>query len=96
MNIRNDLQQIQQVTAENQVEKPSSTAAASAAASTSATNDQAHLSGAASLASHAASLPDVRADKIQSVQSAIAGGSYSVSAYDVADSVMKHMMNNQG
>ena len=95
MNVRNDLQHIQQVTGENQVsavEKPPSIGATSP----SATSDQTHLSGAASLASHTASLPDVRADKVQSVQAAIASGSYSVSSSDVAASLIQHMTQTTG
>lgn len=95
MNVRNDLQPIQPVTGENQVsagEKPLSAGATSAPAS----GDQTHLSGAASLASHAASLPDVRTDKVQSVQAAIAAGSYSVSSSDVAASLIQHMTQKTG
>lgn len=95
MNVRNDLQHIQPVAGENQVsavEKPPSDAATSAPAA----GDQAHLSGAASLASHAASLPDIRPDRVQSVQAAIASGSYNISSSDVADSLMQHMIGSQG
>jgi len=96
MNVRNDLQPVQPIAGDNQlsvVEKPS----AAANPSTSAVSaDQAHLSGAASLISHAASLSDVRAEKVQSVQAAIANGSYSVSSSDVARSLMDHMLGNQG
>jgi flagellar biosynthesis anti-sigma factor FlgM len=95
MNIRNDLQSIQPIAGENQVsavEKPPSAASASPAA---AGADYAQLSGAASLASHAASLPDIRAEKVQSVQAAIANGAYNVSSTDVAGSLMNHMLGSR-
>ena len=57
--------------------------------------EEAHLSSAASLASHAASLPDVRTEKVQSVQAAIASGGYNISASDVANSLMGHMLSNK-
>ena len=94
MNIRNDLQSVQPIPAETQVsgvDKPSSISSATAATIDS---DQTHLSSAASLISHAASLPEVRMEKVQSVQAAIASGSYGVSASDVAHSLMSHMLGN--
>jgi flagellar biosynthesis anti-sigma factor FlgM len=94
MNIRNDLQSVQPIPAETQVsgvDKPSSISSATAATTDS---DQTHLSSASSLVSHAVSLPDVRIEKAQSVQAAITGGSYNVSASDVAHSLMSHMLGN--
>lgn len=55
-------------------------------------SDETHLSGAASLASHAASLPDVRQEKVDSIRAAIAGGTYDVSSSDVAQSMMQHLL----
>lgn len=94
MNVRNDLHSIQPIASETQVSavgKPSGVASVSPAAG----SDQAHLSGAAALASHAASISDVRTEKVQSVQSAIANGTYHVSSADVATSLMSHMLGNQ-
>lgn len=56
------------------------------------TGDQAQLSSAASLASQAAALPDVRMDKVAAMQSAIASG-YHVSSSDVAGAMIDHMLN---
>jgi len=94
MNVRNDLQPIQPIAGDNHVsavDKPSVSASPSSSA---VSTDQAHLSGAASLISHAASLSDVRAEKVQSIQAAIANGSYSISSSDVAQSLMNHMLGN--
>lgn len=96
MNIRNDLQPIQPVSGDTQVsaaEKVPSASTASPAAA--AGGDRADLSAAASLSSHAASLPDVRSEKVQSIQAAIAAGNYSVNSTDVAQSLMGHMLGSQ-
>lgn len=37
---------------------------------------------------------DVRADKVATLQSAIAAGTYNVSSSDVADSLIKHLLGN--
>lgn len=95
MNISNDLQFIQQALGENQVsgvERQSSASAVSHSSRATDAGDQAHLSPAASLASQAASLPDVRMEKVQSIQGAIAEGSYHVSSTDLAHSLIGHML----
>lgn len=58
-------------------------------------SDHAELSDAASLASQAASLPDVRTEKIEEVKAAIADGSYNVSSADVAQSLVNHMLGKE-
>ena len=99
MNVRNDFQPIQPIQGDTQVSAPERTAngaAISSGTDSSVTsNDQAHLSGAASLASHAASLSDVRSEKVTSVQAAIAGGTYSINSTDVAQSLISHMLGSQ-
>ncbi|MGB0125009.1 MAG: flagellar biosynthesis anti-sigma factor FlgM [Silvibacterium sp.] len=95
MNISNDFQSLQPIPGETQVSGVEKASNISSAAPASAGGDEAHLSSAASLASHAASLPDVRMEKVQSVQAAIAGGGYNVSASDVAQSLMGHMLSNK-
>lgn len=94
MNVRNDLQGIQPISGGNQVSGAQKTSGASRTTQSIVPGDEAHLSSAASLASHAASLPDVRMDKVQSVQAAIISGSYNVSSTDVAQSMMGHMLGN--
>jgi len=95
MNIRNDLQPIQPIAADTQVSTAERTSGPSGTTSIVASTDQAHLSSAASLASHAASLSDVRSEKVASVQTAIASGTYSVSSTDVAHSLMNNMLGSQ-
>jgi flagellar biosynthesis anti-sigma factor FlgM len=50
--------------------------------------DHADVSQAAGLLAKAASAPDVRAEKVASIQSALADGSYKVSASEVAASII--------
>lgn len=95
MNIRNDLQPIQPVSGDTQVSATEKTPSVSAASPSATGGDRADLSAAASLSSHAASLPDVRSEKVQSIQAAIAAGSYNVSSTDVAQSLIGHMLGNQ-
>jgi len=96
MNIRNDLQSIQPVSGVASVSAVGNASRASASSPpVAAGGDRADLSAAASLSSHAASLPDVRAEKVQSIQDAIAAGNYSVSSTDVAQSLMGHMLGSQ-
>ena len=61
----------------------------------SSPGDDAELSSAASLVSQAASLPDVRAEKVEAVKAAIADGSYNVSSADVAQSIVDHMLGKK-
>ncbi|AXC10416.1 hypothetical protein ACPOL_1065 [Acidisarcina polymorpha] len=56
--------------------------------------DAAHLSPAALLASASSSLPDVRSEKVASIQEALANGSYSVSSTDVADKLIDHLLHS--
>ncbi len=54
--------------------------------------DAAHLSAAALQASASSALPEARLDKVAGVQQALAGGSYAVSASDVADRLIDHLL----
>ncbi len=51
-------------------------------------NDHTTFSATGSLIAQVSSGPDVRMDKVASLQQAIAAGTYSVSASDVADKLM--------
>jgi negative regulator of flagellin synthesis FlgM len=66
----------------------------SSAISAALTADQATVSSAGSEVAHAASLSDVRADKVAEVQSALAAGTYSVPASAVASKVVDVLLNN--
>lgn len=61
----------------------------------SAAEDQAHLSGSASLASQAASVPDVRQEKVAAVQVALESGTYNVPSSDVAQSLIDQMLGKK-
>jgi len=56
--------------------------------------DQTHLSPAALAAAAASGSSDVRTDKVAAVQQALASGSYAVSASDVADKLIDHLLQN--
>jgi negative regulator of flagellin synthesis FlgM len=51
-------------------------------------SDSAHMSQAAQLAARAMQLPEVRTDKVAAVQTALANGTYSVNAADVAGAML--------
>lgn len=93
MNVNNDLQGLQGIFPSQEVEKSQVGKSGSTAtpASASAT-DQATLSTAASAAAQAASDSDVRMDKVTAIQQALAAGTYSVPAVDVADRMISHML----
>ena len=57
-----------------------------------ARTDQAELSSAGELISKALEHSDVRMDKVQALQQAIASGSYHVSSSDVADKLIETLM----
>lgn len=96
MNVRNDFQPIPPIADNNQASAVEKSSAAANPSAQAVSTDQAHLSATASLISQAASLSDVRAEKVQSIQAAIANGSYSVSSSSVAQSLVNHMLGNQG
>jgi negative regulator of flagellin synthesis FlgM len=54
--------------------------------------DQASLSHTSTILAQALSGSDVRMDKVASLQQAIASGNYHVSSADVADSILKSLM----
>ncbi len=76
---------------------PTATSAAQSKSSTAATgssfdSDKATFSSAASEVSQSASAENVRADKVASVQSALAAGTYNVPASVVASKVIDSML----
>ena len=54
--------------------------------------DQAQLSVASGLITKAFAAPDVRADKVASLQKAIAAGTYNVSSHDVAGKLLQSLL----
>ena len=91
MKIQGDLQGLQQVIGPTEVSVTEKTPPVDSPVDASGANDQAYLSGAAQLLSRAAALPDVRMEKVVSVQAALASGNYKVSASEVASKVIDHM-----
>ncbi|HEV2645737.1 MAG TPA: flagellar biosynthesis anti-sigma factor FlgM [Acidobacteriaceae bacterium] len=55
--------------------------------------DQANVSGTADVVAQALSGSDVRMDRVTSLQNAIAAGTYSVSASDVAAKLLSSLLN---
>jgi negative regulator of flagellin synthesis FlgM len=55
--------------------------------------DQANISSTSGLVSQALSGSDVRLDRIQPIQAAIASGTYSVSSSDVADKLINNLQS---
>jgi flagellar biosynthesis anti-sigma factor FlgM len=94
MNIRNDLQSILPAGGNEQVASADRASGASSASAPEVAGDQTHLSFAATLVSHTSALAEVRTEKVQSTQAAIADGSYNVNSTDVAQSLMNHMLGH--
>lgn len=99
MNVQNDIKgippgvgtEVQQLQRTAATQPVSPAAMHSSAQSSAAEADHTSLSAAASLASPAASVSDMRMEKVAAVQQALADGTYSVSAGDVADKLISHM-----
>lgn len=95
MNVNNNLQALQQIFASPGVEKSGAAGTAAVAGQSAAGADEATLSPAASLAAQAAPDSDVRMDKVNGVQQALAAGTYRVASADVADKLIASMLNKQ-
>jgi negative regulator of flagellin synthesis FlgM len=95
VNIQNDLQNLQQILGAGRASESGKQPVEQSANEISSPTDEAHLSPAASLVAQAAVLPDVRMDKVASVQAALADGSYQVSSSNVAARLIDQMQLNQ-
>ena len=56
-------------------------------------SDDAHVSSAGELITQTLGASDVRADKVEALQKAIANGSYNVSSTDVADKMIQSLLD---
>jgi negative regulator of flagellin synthesis FlgM len=96
MNISDGLKGLQQILNSGKVDAAAhkNTPAARTAASgdTTLASDQAQVSTAANLVKLAASLPDVRMEKVNAIQQALASGSYHVDPAVVASRIIDHML----
>lgn len=95
MNIHYALPLMQPIASKAQVSGAEKSLGGSKPSVVSSASDDTQLSRAASLASEAASLRDVRTEKVEAVKAAIADGSYSVSSADVAQSLVNHMLGKE-
>lgn len=91
MNIQNDLQGVQLVERGADLSGTERMTGVQSAANLPAGSDEAHVSEAAYLVSQAVALPEIRTEKVASVQAALADGSYQVSSSDVAGKLIDHM-----
>ena len=93
MNIDNNLQGLHQLLSSQQVDQPTGKAGASGAQAAGLQGtDQAQLSIAASVAASAPPDSDVRMEKVAAIQQALADGTYSVPASEVARRMIDHML----
>ncbi len=98
MDVRNNLQALQQILGIGSVNKGEAAKSTSLTQTGSDTanldSDQTTMSSAAVHASQASALPDVRMDLVQSVQAAIAGNTYRVDSAAVASKLIAHMLGS--
>ena len=92
MNVNNSLQGLQQLFSSQEVTTPAGKAGSSGGVETKAGTDQATLSSAASMAAASAPDADVRTEKVAAIQQALAAGTYSVPATEVAGKMIDHML----
>ncbi len=93
MNVKNDLQGLQQIMAGQEVSRPESSARMESTAAGAATGaDEATLSPAASLAAQTAADSDVRMDRVAGVRQALAAGTYNVPSSAVAGKIIESML----
>lgn|ERR1700742_2392277 len=97
MNVNNSLQGMQQLFSSQDVTRPAGQTNPSADQTTQldAGSDRATLSAAASLAAAASPDSDVRMDKVSAIQQALATGSYSVPASEVAGKMIDQMLGRE-
>jgi len=95
MNIRNGIDQVNSIfpSPTNQVGKPSTSSGA--VVPEAVAGDHAKLSVAAGYMASSASEPDVRMDKVASIQRALQAGAYQVPAEKVAEKVISSMLTTE-
>jgi len=96
MNISDGLKGLQQILGSGKVDaaahKNTSASRTASRESSVHTSDQAHVSTAANLAKMVASLSDVRMEKVNAIQQALASGTYHVDTTAVASKLIEHML----
>ena len=91
MNVKNDLQAMQQLFQSQQV-AAGNMKTRNAVETDAAASDQTTVSSAGSLAAKASAGSDVRMDKVSQVQQAIAAGTYNVPSSEVAGKMISQML----
>jgi flagellar biosynthesis anti-sigma factor FlgM len=92
MNVNNNLQGLQQLFSSQEVSQQAGKKGASDAQASQAGTDNATLSSAASVAAAAAPDSDVRMEKVNAIQQALASGAYNIPASEVAGKMIDHML----
>lgn len=92
MNVNNNLQGLQQLLGSQDVTQAAGRTSASKVPDAKAGGDEATLSAAASVAAAAAPDSDVRMAKVTAIQQAVASGTYSVPASEVAAKMIDSML----
>jgi negative regulator of flagellin synthesis FlgM len=95
MNVNDGLRNVQPLAGMSETSPVSpvqQTHSVSHSANEGTTQDHTEVSIAAKLATRAMSAPDVRMDKVAALQQALANGKYAVSADDVANKIVNHML----
>jgi negative regulator of flagellin synthesis FlgM len=92
MNVKNDLQGLQEIFSSREVTRSRSGEAPPATDLTADTRDEATLTSAATLAAQTAAGSDVRLEKVAEVQEALAEGRYTVPSTEVAGKLIDQML----
>jgi negative regulator of flagellin synthesis FlgM len=92
MNIRNGIEDISQIFPTQPVTSASAIKGSGSPQGETVEADKAQLSELATQLAQSPAAPDVRMDKVASIQSALQAGTYQVSATDVAQKVVTSML----
>jgi negative regulator of flagellin synthesis FlgM len=92
MNVSNNLQGLQQLFSSPEVAEAPGKTGAAAAQNADSGGDKATLSAAASFAAAAAPDSDVRMEKVAEIQQALASGTYSIPASQIAGKMIDQML----
>jgi negative regulator of flagellin synthesis FlgM len=92
MKIPNGIEDISQIFSSQAVTNATATKGNSSPQNETVEADKAQLSDLATQLAQSAAAPDVRMDKVASIQSALQAGTYQVSAEDVAQKIVTSML----
>jgi negative regulator of flagellin synthesis FlgM len=92
MNISNGIENLAQIFPAQTSPAPAPAKGSSSSQIEGLAGDKANLSNVATQVAQSAAAPDVRLDKVASIQNALQSGTYEVSAGDVAKKVISSML----